>query len=219
MAILGNPGSGKSALGNLLIGSKLFEERAGMHMSESRNYKYSVNRCGVHLSLLEVDSFTNRQRGCDVLSDIMKALSPGPNVFLFVVNSTVRLTLQQISAVDKFVSTFGKNVYRHTIIVFTHLDDVLYDERDIYAEIENSYFHQFVKNCEQRIFILDNKDQNEEKRTDTAQRIIEAMSRITEQQGTYTRRPFLTEHRTKLFVGVFLVAIVIVIIVIIMLAI
>jgi len=116
---------------------------------------------------------------------------------------------------ETFVSTFGRNVYQRTIIIFTHVDDAKYDERDIYAEIENSYFHEFVKKCENRIFLLNNKESNQNKREEEAEKMVLEMSRIGQQHGTYTRPTSQKRHCKLITIGAFVFVIIVIVVVVI----
>lgn len=112
---------------------------------------------------------------CDdekVLKEIKRSirlLDPGPHVFLYVMDVD-KFTPQYQETLDKICDTFGKNILKYTMVLFTHrykLGDKPIDE---FIE-ENTDLKALIWRCKERYHAIDNKDESPEQVDELLQKI------------------------------------------------
>lgn len=107
-----------------------------------------------------------------VLKEIKRSirlLDPGPHVFLYVMDVD-KFTPQYQETLDKICDTFGKNILKYTMVLFTHrykLGDKPIDE---FIE-ENTDLKALIWQCKERYHAIDNKDESPEQVDELLQKI------------------------------------------------
>lgn len=107
-----------------------------------------------------------------VLKEIKRSirlLDPGPHVFLYVMDVD-KFTPQYQETLDKICDTFGKNILKYTMVLFTHrykLGDKPIDE---FIE-ENTDLKALIWRCKERYHAIDNKDESPEQVDELLQKI------------------------------------------------
>lgn len=99
----------------------------------------------------------------------IKLLDPGPHVFLYVMDVD-KFTPQYQETLDKICDTFGKNILKYTMVLFTHrykLGDKPIDE---FIE-ENTDLKALIWRCKERYHAIDNKDESPEQVDELLQKI------------------------------------------------
>ncbi|XP_054616227.1 GTPase IMAP family member 8 isoform X2 [Dunckerocampus dactyliophorus] len=124
IVLLGGRNSGKSSLGNLLLGKEEFATKE--RTSCSRRVSL-VSRCW----LMVVDTpgwwcdFTAEETTRLVRREIQASVplcSPGPHVFLIAVKSSSDFTERRRRALEEHVGLLGERVWSHCLVVFTSTD-------------------------------------------------------------------------------------------------
>lgn len=170
IVLVGVTGKGRRSTQRTIVGDKTADnesparEKCLMKAKDVAGYKVVV-----------VDTPGLCSISCDdekVLKEIkrsIKLLDPGPHVFLYVM-ARETFTPQYQETLDKICDTFGKNILKYTMVLFTHrykLGDKPIDE---FIE-ENTDLKALIWRCKERYHAIDNKDESPEQVDELLQKI------------------------------------------------
>ncbi|KAF7710163.1 GTPase IMAP family member 8 [Silurus meridionalis] len=126
---------------------------------------YTHTSSGMSLKLIEAPGFDDR------LEQIQKAISksvsdcsPGPHVIIIVLR-VGRFTPAVKMAMKLLQDCLGSNAKRHTMILFTGVDNLEGKPIEVFIE-ENQDLHEFVKKHENKIHALNNREPSNETQVD-----------------------------------------------------
>ncbi|KAM9796266.1 GTPase IMAP family member 8-like [Syngnathus typhle] len=88
----------------------------------------------------------------EVVHSLLKC-RPGPDVFLLVIDADASFNRWHLKAATTHVELFGKNVWKHTMVVFTRGDSRRIEE---YIEYEGKSLQYLLEICGNRYHVLDN---------------------------------------------------------------
>lgn len=173
--LLGGRNSGKSSLGNLILGKEEFATKERTSCSRrlgvvTRQWLTVVDTPGWWCD------FSSRDTSALVKREIISSVSlcaPGPHVFLITVKASSGFSERRRRAVEEHVALLGEKVWSHCLVVFTSAQRTKQRE----FPVEEKALRWLREKCSQRCHSITLSDEDED---EVAELLVKIHRLVTE---------------------------------------
>ncbi|XP_067310837.1 GTPase IMAP family member 7-like [Pseudorasbora parva] len=159
MVVVGRTGAGKSSSGNTILDRNAFRAAKSSSSVTKECWKETGEVAGRQITLVDTpglfDTDVSDEHLKQEISKCVNMTAPGPHAIILVIQLGP-FTKEERLSVDKIRAIFGETADKHTIVLFTHGDELTSSIED-YVDGASENLKEILRRCGGRYHVFNNK--------------------------------------------------------------